>query len=123
MSILYIDDDIEDIEIFHEAVNAVDPSIQFASVRSGRDALAMLRSGQPLPTHIVLDVNMPGMDGKLCLKEIRSEEKFDPIEVIVYSTNSFPRDIAEMESLGARFVRKANSFSDLCVMIQDLASR
>lgn len=123
MSILYIDDDIEDIEIFQEAIHAVNPSIKFSSARRGSEALDMLRSGDALPTHIVLDVNMPGMDGKLCLKEIRSDQKFDPIEVIIYSTNSFPGDIIEMESLGARFVRKANSFSDLCAMIRELSER
>lgn len=123
MSILYVDDDIEDLEIFQEAICAVDPSIQFAYARSGGDALTFLRAMDTPPTHIVLDVNMPGMDGKVCLKEIRSERKFDAIEVIIYSTNSFPRDITEMEALGARFVRKANSFDDLCNMIRDLASK
>jgi len=123
MSILYIDDDIEDIEIFQEAISAVNPSIEFSSARSGGEALAMLRATDTPPTHIVLDVNMPGMDGKLCLKEIRSERRFDPIEVIIYSTNSFPRDVTEMEALGARFVRKANSFDDLCNMIRALASK
>ena len=100
MTILYIDDDIEDIEIFAEAINAVDSSIKFNSARSGREALTMLHESDSLPTHIVLDVNMPGMDGKSCLREIRGEKKFADIKVFVYSTNSFPGDIQEMESLG-----------------------
>ena len=122
MTILYIDDDIEDIEIFAEAINAVDSSIKFNSARSGREALTMLHESDSLPTHIVLDVNMPGMDGKACLREIRGEKKFADIKVFVYSTNSFPGDIQEMESLGATFVRKANSFADLCDMIRRLAA-
>jgi CheY-like chemotaxis protein len=120
MSILYIDDDIEDIEIFHEAVTAVDPSIQYLSATSGKDALEILNSSHTLPNHILLDINMPGMDGKLCLKEIRSERRFDPINVIIYSTNSFPQDIEDIEAMGASFMRKANSFNDLCEMIRNL---
>ena len=120
MSILYIDDDLEDIEIFHEAVRAVDPSIQYLSATSGKDALDILNATSTLPNHIVLDINMPGMDGKLCLKEIRSEKRFDRINVIVYSTNSFPKDIELIEALGATFMRKANSFNDLCEMIRTL---
>ena len=118
MRILYIDDDIEDIEIFQEAIYAIDPAIQFASARSGTEALSFLSQTDFLPSHIVLDVNMPGMDGKTCLREIRNEKRFDAIKVFVYSTNSFPADIQEMEALGATFMRKANSFNDLCEMIR-----
>ncbi|HEU5146424.1 MAG TPA: response regulator [Chryseosolibacter sp.] len=120
MRILYIDDDIEDIEIFAEAIHAVNPAIEFSSARSGREALTLLYESEPMPSHIVLDVNMPGMDGKSCLREIRAEEKFNDIKIFVYSTNSFPGDIAEMESLGATFMRKANSFNDLCDMIRGM---
>ena len=122
MSILYIDDDVEDIEIFHEAVKAVDPSIQYLSATSGKDALAILDSCNTLPKHIVLDINMPRMDGKSCLKEIRSERRFDPINIVIYSTNSFPKDIEQIEAMGASFMRKANSFNDLCDMIRSLVS-
>ena len=118
MSILYIDDDIEDIEIFQDAIRTVDPSIHFASARSAQEALSLLHESESLPSHIVLDVNMPGMDGKSCLREIRSENKFDHIRIFVYSTNSFPGDVVEMEALGATYIRKANSFNDLCNMIR-----
>lgn len=123
MSILYIDDDVEDIEIFHEAVRAVDPSIQYLSATSAKDALDILNATSTLPNHIVLDINMPGMDGKLCLKEIRTEKRFDPINVVVYSTNSFPKDVEQIEAMGATFMRKANSFNDLCEMIRKLIAR
>lgn len=120
MRVLYIDDDIEDIEIFSEAVSAINPSIEFLSANSGREALDLLQESDALPSHIVLDVNMPGMDGKSCLREIRSERKFDRIKIYIYSTNSFPRDIEEMEALDATFMRKANSFADLCDTIREL---
>jgi CheY-like chemotaxis protein len=120
MSILYVDDDLEDIEIFHEAVKAVDPSVQCLTANSGKDALVFLNTCDRLPNHIVLDINMPGMDGKQCLQEIRRDKKFDGINIIIYSTNGFPNDIREIQSLGARFIKKANSFNDLCGMIEGL---
>jgi CheY-like chemotaxis protein len=120
LCILYVDDDLEDIEIFQEAVKAVDPSIQYISATSAKEALEILNSRDALPNYIVLDINMPGMDGKLCLKEIRKEERFNAINVIVYSTNSFPKDIEQIESLGATFIRKANSFNELCDMVSQL---
>ena len=122
MSILYIDDDPEDLEMFHEAVRSVDPSIQYLSATSGEEAFEWLNTSGILPNHIILDINMPGMDGKVCLKEIRKDRKFDPINVVMYSTNSFPKDVEQIQSLGASFVRKANSFNDLCMLIQKLVN-
>ena len=72
LSILYVDDDLEDIEIFHEAVKTVDASIQYTSAISAKEALEMLHTAKTLPHYIVMDINMPGMDGKGCLKEIRT---------------------------------------------------
>lgn len=123
MTILYIDDDIEDIEIFQEAVKSIDPSIQYLTARNGKDALELLHAATLLPDFIVLDFNMPGMDGKTCLQEIRKEKKFDSLKAVIYSTNGFPRDIAQIESLGAKFIRKANSFRDLCEMVRSLIGK
>lgn len=120
MRILYIDDDFEDIEIFQEAVSIVDPSIEFASARSGPEALAHLAASETLPDYILLDINMPGMDGKSCLREIRKEKRFDNIKVIVSSTNGFPADIDEIKSLGASFIQKASSFNGLCDVVRQL---
>lgn len=120
MSILYVDDDSEDIEIFQDAVSTVDPSIRYSAVHSGKELFEMLNKPGPLPDHVVLDINMPGMDGKSCLQELRKERRFDPINVIIYSTNSFPKDIEDILSLGATFIRKASSFNELCGMIRSL---
>jgi len=123
MSILYIDDDLEDIEIFEEAIRTVDPSIQYNSITNGKDALDFLNACDILPDHLIVDINMPGMDGRSCLTAIRREKKFDPINVVIYSTCGFPGDIEQIESLGATFVQKATSFNDLCTMIRTLTGR
>lgn len=120
MSILYVDDDPEDIEIFQDAIKNVDPSIQILTAGTAADAFVLLNSTRSVPDHMILDINLPGMDGKRCLQEIRKEKRFDAINIIIYSTNSFPGDIREIECLKASFVKKANSFNDLCQMIRDL---
>lgn len=121
MNILYIDDDLEDIDIFHEAVKAVDTSITYNSATSGKEAFEFLNTAEVLPSHILLDINIPGMDGKLILEELRKEKKFDGIIVIIYSTNSFPKDVEQIEALGSTFITKANSFNDLCHLIRKMA--
>lgn len=115
-----MDDDPEDIEIFHDAVRAVDPTIRYDTAVTGSDALKYLQEAETLPDYVILDINMPGMNGKLCLHEIRKDPRLSSLAVIIYSTNSFPRDVREIESLNATFVRKANSFNDLCEMVRGL---
>ena len=121
MSILYIDDDPEDIEIFYEAVKTVDPTINYSSASSGTQAFELLHSSELLPSDIVLDINIPGMDGKLILEELRKEKKFDAINVLIYSTDSSPKDIEQIEALGSTFIKKANSFNELCHLIRKMA--
>ena len=123
MSILYVDDDLEDIEIFQDAVRMVDPSIQYTAARSGIELFELLNNVELLPDHIVLDINMPGMDGKSCLQEMRKYNKFHGINVIIYSTNSFPEDIEQIKTLGAAFIPKANTLNDLCNMIRNLTGK
>ena len=123
MSILYVDDDFEDTEIFQDAVRTVDPAIQYIAAHSGKELFDLLNKDGVLPDHIVLDINMPGMDGRTCLQEIRKYPRFNSMNVIVYSTNSFPKDIAQIESMGATFIRKANSFNELCNIIRKLVEK
>lgn len=121
ISILYIDDDPEDIEIFEEAVKVVDTSIRYKGTTNGREAIEALNKGEIVPDHIFLDINMPGMDGKSCLEQLRRDKRLDHVNIIVYSTNSVPNDLTHIESLRATFIRKANSFNDLCTIIRNLA--
>ena len=87
-------------------------------VESGQDALnALSRRGADI---VLCDLDMPGMDGKCCLERLRQDSRFDHINIIVYSTNSFSNDISRIESLGATFLKKVNSFDDLCNIIRNL---
>lgn len=123
MTILYIDDDAEDIEIFQDAVKTVDPSIRYIGITRAEDAIELLGKTDTLPDHIFLDINMPGMNGTACLKELRKEKRFDPVNIVIYSTSGFPTDIAQIESMRATFMQKATSFKELCRMIETLAGK
>jgi CheY-like chemotaxis protein len=71
MNILYIDDDAEDREIFREAVQSIDPDIVFNVAQDGLEGLKTIRESSIVPDFIFLDVNMPRMDGRTFLNEIR----------------------------------------------------
>lgn len=113
MTILHVDDDVEDIEIFCEAVRDIDPTIICLIAKSTEQALQILNSEIELPQYIFLDINMPKMDGNICLKEIKKDKRLEKIPVIMYSTFSRTGDIEQYKRLNAAFLVKQNNYRDL----------
>lgn len=113
MTILNVDDDEEDIEIFCEAVRDIDSSIVCLVAKSADEALQILNSEIELPEFIFLDINMPRVDGNACLKEIKKDQRLRKIPVIMYSTHSKKDDIEAYKSLNAGFLVKQNSYYKL----------
>ncbi|HEX8040870.1 MAG TPA: response regulator, partial [Chryseosolibacter sp.] len=113
-------DDQEDRDFFCEALKEIDPSIVCLMAGSGFEAVAMLQSHMPVPDLIFLDINMPMMDGKQCLRKIKSIPELESIPVIMYSTSTNTREIRECYKLGAvDFLIKPYSYEKLA---HDLAS-
>ena len=91
--------------------------------RSAEEALRTLRSnegpqpgGQPesRPDLILLDLNMPGMDGRRFLEIIKADEKLKSIPVVVLTTSSDAMDIERCYQLGAStYIQKPVSFDGL----------
>ena len=118
------DDDPDDVELFTEAVNEFDESIQCYSAMDGEEALKKLRAMLPaLPDIIFLDLNMPRINGKQCLVEIKKTEKLNVVPVVIYSTSSIQHDIDETRRLGAvYFLTKPASFGELCKELSNIIS-
>jgi CheY-like chemotaxis protein len=120
-----IDDDVEDQEIFMEAVKEVDHAIQCFTSTNGEEALDELEKNESvLPDLIFLDLNMPKLNGKQILREIKNRSMLSTIPVIMYSTSFGPRDIEEISRLGAAFhLLKPSRFDDLCRALAEILSR
>jgi CheY-like chemotaxis protein len=118
MVILIVDDDAEDIELFGQAVNEVDPSITCVEAYNGLEALKVLKRNSFLPDFIFLDINMPLMNGRRCLEEIKKDDVYRSIPVIIYSTTSDERQIQECRELGADFLTKPDSFDVLITSLR-----
>jgi CheY-like chemotaxis protein len=120
-----VDDDIDDQDLFIEAVNEVDKSIKCLSVSNCEEALDLLKNRKVnMPDMIFLDLNMPRLNGKQCLAELKKESHLANIPVIIYSTSSEKRDIEETSRLGAaHFLTKPNKFEELCKAISFVVSK
>jgi CheY-like chemotaxis protein len=115
MVILIADDDHEDCELFSEAINEIDPTIKCWIARDGRQALQFLNKELVLPPdYIFLDINMPLMNGRDTLIEIKKNTRLRDIPVIMYSTTSDTREIQGYYKLGAYdFLIKPSNFNKL----------
>lgn len=121
---LLVDDDIDDTFLFEEILTEVDSSIRFRNAMHGQAALELLRStAQDLPDLIFLDLNMPKMDGKQCLLELKSDPGLKHIPVIMYTTSSQSRDIEQTMLNGAIcFITKPTDLNELKYIISTIAA-
>jgi CheY-like chemotaxis protein len=120
---LLVDDDEDDKEIFCLALQHADPSIECIMASDGPEALAILKDRSFVPDFIFLDLNMPVMNGKECLKEIRKQHHLNHIPVIIFSTSSAEKDKDETKALGASaFITKPPLISDLAKKLSGIFS-
>jgi CheY-like chemotaxis protein len=119
-----VDDDSDDQEIFVAAANEVDQSIKCIAVDNCEDAIQMLKkSTDESPDFIFLDLNMPRINGRQCLVELRKLAHLKHVPVIIYSTSSLKKDIEETAQLGAdMFLTKPSKFDDLCKALNNVVS-
>lgn len=112
---LLIDDDFDDQEIFVLALEKVDKELRCIIANNGHEALKYLNNkSNVLPNYIFLDLNMPLMNGKECLIEIKKHAYLKDIPVIIYTTSSLQDDIIQTRKLGAAdFITKPSSIPEL----------
>jgi len=98
MKILIIEDDPAEAELAVEALSEVDSSILIVVIGDGLDALAFLRreaaySEESTPDLVLLDLNLPGKDGRSVLQEIKGDPELCQLPVIVLSNSDAEEDI------------------------------
>lgn len=120
MTILYVDDDPEDREIFCEAAKRVHPSANCIISRGIEEALAHVATQKI--DYIMLDYRMPSAaEGLLCLSEIVRLNKNPSLRVIVYSTYMDATEIARCKKMGAHdCVQKPASFQEILLLVDGL---
>ena len=119
--IFVIDDDIDDQELFIEAVKEINADIHCECASNGEEALTILGRSDKLPDLIFLDLNMPRLNGKQCLERLKSSKVLRQIPVVIYSTSSQENDVRDTMALGAvHFLTKPSSFHELCETLNGL---
>ena len=129
ITILMADDDPEDRQLTKEAFEENRLSNDLRFVENGEEMLDYLnRRGKfidpktsPRPGLILLDLNMPRMDGREALREMKADPRFKSIRVVVMTTSQADVDIAHTYNLSASsYITKPVTFERLLEVIRVL---
>ena len=117
-NIVLADDDQDDVEMFQTAIEESCTKLELTVASDGL-ALILLLEKIPTPDAIFLDLNMPGKSGKMCLEEIRSNDNFKKVPIIILSTSNHKSEIDFCLNNGAnRYFVKPNSYKGLISIIE-----
>jgi len=117
--ILVVDDDADDREIIKDAFMAALEDLEFIFLENGDKLLDHLDRNieKDEPSLVLLDLNMPGKDGRESLKEMKCNKRFHHLPVVVFTTSSSQRDRLMAYDLGANcFITKPDTFNKLVEM-------
>jgi two-component system response regulator len=128
LTIVIADDDADDRMLVEDAFTESRLANPRVYVEDGEELLAYLRgegqfAGQPrrFPGLILLDLNMPRMDGRTALKHIKADPELRRIPVIVLTTSKAEEDILRTYDLGvSSFITKPVSFEGLVDVVRTL---
>lgn len=127
--ILLVEDNPDDVDLTIMALEKSRVSNEMVVVRDGVEALDYLfatgdfagRDSNVMPQVILLDLNMPRMDGLEFLRQIRADERTRLLPVVILTTSNEDRDRIASYKLGANsFVRKPVDFQQFIAAVQQL---
>ena len=107
--VLYADDDFEDQELVREAFHQYAHNIDLICFSDGQEIIQHIENDLPAsasPCLIILDINMPRVNGKEVLKYLRSRATFQEIPVVLFSTSTLPSEVDFARRFDAGFVTK-----------------
>jgi CheY-like chemotaxis protein len=125
--ILVVEDSDEDFETVQDAARRGGVCHPIVRAGSGDECLRLLRGAarrrDALPALVLLDLNTPGDDGRVVLREIRSDANLDTLPLVVLSGSASPRDLQHCyrEGANAYHVKPVDHAAHLQVLQQIFA--
>lgn len=119
--VLIVDDDADDKELLRDAFLAVDGEREYRLFDNSEKLFDHLKEDYERPTVIMLDLNMPGMDGRETLKIIKTDDRYNAIPTVVFTTSNAETDRKTAYQLGANcFLTKPDTFDKLLEVVNSI---
>ena len=109
LRVLVVEDSPNDVLLLQRAFSKGGPDVPLHFARDGQEALDYLgganhfvdRNLYPLPTLLLVDLKLPGIDGFDIIKWVRKQPGFNDLRIVVLSSSNEPSDISRAHELGA----------------------
>ena len=122
-TILCADDDPDDRELICDAISRLHPAYRVIHAKDGWEAFTWLQQASALgtlPCLVILDINMPKMDGKQTLQKIRQTEGLSQVPVVMFSTSENPMDKLFFDRHGVTLYTKPSRLKAIEEQIEKL---
>jgi CheY-like chemotaxis protein len=122
--ILLVEDNDDDVELTKLGFQRAKFAVQLHRVANGEECMGFLRKegryvGVPTPDLVLLDINMPRMDGIEVLKEINNDERLRQLVVVVLTSSTADEDVLRAYQLRCNsYLVKPVTFESFAKMIQ-----
>jgi CheY-like chemotaxis protein len=126
IEVLLVEDDPGDVMMTREAFHDYKLNNELHVVSDGAEAMAFLRQegeyvGRPRPDLVLLDLNLPRMDGRQVLEAIKSDPELASIPVVVLTTSENEDDVLRSYSLHANaYVTKPVDFQRFIEVVRQI---
>lgn len=121
LNILFIEDDEIEVMKLNRALGSMSVKHQILGAENGEKALELLNSKDQQPDIILLDLNMPRMNGIEFLKILKDHENFQFIPTIILTTSNNRRDVMQCFKMGiAGYIIKPLKYDDYVIKIKSL---
>jgi len=121
LDILLVDDSESDVKLFILAHRANKSTATIMVARDGQEALDSLIQSETLPQLVLLDINMPRVNGFDVLEQLRADERTRLLPVIIFSSSHQKGDVERAHRLGANAcLTKPMGFYNLCQFLANL---
>ena len=115
-TILWADDDLDDLMVMREVLGDIDSSHEIIEVDNGRkvmDYLHRAKLSNRFPCLIVLDMNMPILSGRDTLIALKADPLLSKIPVVIFTTSSSEKDRLFCQQYGVEMMTKPLTFSGM----------
>ena len=120
-NIFLVEDDVDDQELLEDALRAINPHIVLTSFMYGKEFIDKLDNTafEALPSLIILDYNLPEINGAGLLQHLRDESRYDHVNRVVWSTSDSEKFKKDCLALGAKdYLLKPSSLSGMEVLAE-----
>ena len=126
IEVLLVEDNSGDVRLMQEALKDSKVRNHLHVVNDGEDAMLFLRrqgkySGAPEPDLVLLDLNLPGKDGREVLAEVKQDPLLKHIPVVIVTTSSAEEDILKSYGLHANcYITKPVNFDQFIKVVHSI---